>query len=113
MMKQFVVVVLLIALFSLPGCEKQDTQRCGGMDPANELPWLKNEITRLSSLSICSSISRSTYKEQTVFIFSNCTPNVNSIPFLYGCDGNKLDLSPGDYQELKFTGNIELIWKNN
>ena len=26
--------------------------------------------------------------------------------------GEKLKLTPRDYQELKFTGNIELIWKS-
>jgi hypothetical protein len=105
------ILVIYIAIFA--GCEKSTSELCGGNDPANDLLWLKQEITRLSTLTNCNSISRSTYKEQTVFIFSNCAPNVNSIPFLYDCNGNKLNLTPGDYQDLKFSGQIELIWKSN
>lgn len=112
-MYKIIGIICIICMLGLAGCEKLDSQLCGGGDPANELPWLKQEITRLSTLTHCNSISKSTYKEKTVFIFSNCVPNANSIPFLYDCDGVKLELSPGDYQELKFTGNIELIWKSN
>jgi hypothetical protein len=109
------IIVMLIILGSLTGCEK-DNQLCGGNDPANDLPWLRTEINRLSSLDDCnSSISRSTYKNQTVFIFSICSSDLYSFPFpyLYDCEGNKMNLYPSDYQELKFTGEIELIWRSN
>ena len=112
-MNKIIGTLFVVSIMILAGCEKSASQLCGGTDPANDLPWLKQEITRLGTLTNCNSISRSTYKEQTVFIFSNCAPNVNSIPFLYDCDGSKLNLSPGDYQDLKFSGNIELIWKSN
>lgn len=105
--------MLMICMMSLISCEKSGGILCGGDDPANNLTWLKQEINRLSTSGQCQSISRSTYKDQTVFILSNCNPNANSIPFLYDCEGVKLDLSPADYQDLKFTGNIELIWKSN
>lgn len=111
-MNKIIGFVLVIYAMSLMSCEKSAVKLCGGTDPATDLMWLKQEINRLSTSPNCNSISRSTYKEKTVFIFSNCTPNANSIPFLYDCDGNKLALTPGDYQVLKFTGNIELIWKN-
>lgn len=113
MMNKIICIICVISVLGLTGCEKVNGELCGGNDPANDLPWLKQEIARLSASTHCNSISRSTYKEQTVFIFSNCAANAYSIPFLYDCDGHKLDLSPGDYQELKFTGNIELIWKSN
>ncbi len=113
MINKIISIISVICLISLGACEKSESKLCGGNDPANDLPWLKQEITRLTTSTHCNSISRSTYKEQTVFIFANCSPNAFSIPFLYDCDGSKLHLSPGDYQELKFTGNIELIWKSN
>jgi len=104
------------ALFSgaclLFSCEKSNSL-CGGNDPINDLPWLEQEISRLSSLNQCYNISRSTYEKQTVFIISNCEPYINSVPLLYNCDGNVLNLSATDYQNLKFSGSIELIWKSN
>lgn len=96
----------------MTGCEEKENPLCGGSDPASDLPWLKQEINRLSAISSCNSISRSTYKKETVFIFSSCEPNFNSIPFLYRCDGTRINLEPADYQDLKFTGSIELIWKS-
>lgn len=112
-MNKIIGLVFVISAMSLMSCEKTSIPLCGGNDPSTELTWLRQEIVRLSTSASCNSISRSTYKEKTVFIFSNCAPNAFSIPFLYDCNGTKLDLSPGDYQELKFTGKIELIWKNN
>lgn len=108
-----IILTLFVATTMLFGCEKSN-QLCGGNDPKNDLPWLKAEIALLSKSSNCNSISRSTYKENTVFIFSSCdSSSLNSIPFLYDCGGKKLNLLPADYQELKFTGEIELIWKSN
>ena len=112
-MKHTILTIIgVIIITFLGGCEKLGSQLCGGSDPVNELPWLKQEINRLSASPNCNSISRSTYKEQTVYIFTNCEPNVNSIPFLYNCDGVKLELTPSDYQALNFTGSIELVWKS-
>lgn len=111
-MNKIIGLVLVIYAMSLMSCEKLAVNLCGGSDPATDLMWLNQEINRLSPSPNCNIISRYTYKEKTVFVFSNCTPNANSNPFLYDCDGNKPVLTPGDYQELKFTGNIELIWKN-
>ncbi|MDO8993073.1 MAG: hypothetical protein Q7U83_08420 [Daejeonella sp.] len=103
---------LLSGVCLLFSCEKSNSS-CGGNDPMNDLPWLEQEIGRLSSLNQCYNVSRSTYEKQTVFIVSNCEPNINSVPLLYNCDGNVLNLSATNYQNLKFTGSIELIWKSN
>ena len=105
----FIALMLATGIFS--GCEKSNDV-CGGDNPEKQLSWLKNEIQRLENLNSCNSISRSTYKEQTVFILTNCDPNAISIPLLYNCDGMQLTLSQADYRELKFTGEIELIWKS-
>ena len=94
-------------------CEKSATDLCGGERPEETLTWLKAKISVLSSSADCSSISRSTFKNQTVFILANCGPNFNSVPALYDCDGKQLQLSIEEYQNLNFTGPIELIWKNN
>lgn len=111
-MKQFAVLLLMLIMGLNSSCEKTFSELCGGSDPDKTLPWLKNEIERLRASAFCSTISRSTYKNETVFILSNCDPNVSSIPFLYDCDGNTLNLTDDDYRNLKFTGPIELIWKN-
>ena len=111
-MKSLIIFALFFFLGLTSACDKSDSQLCGGNDPDKNLPWLKDEIQRLSSSSFCNSISRSIYKNQTVFIFSNCDPNVDSRPLLYNCEGNELNLSTEDYQNLNFTGDIELIWKN-
>ena len=104
--------VLLFSLCLFLSCEKSGSL-CGGNDPINDLPWLKQEIIRLGSLHQCYNVSRSTYEKQTVYIISNCEPTINSLPLLHNCDGNVLNLSAADYQNLKFTGSIELIWKSN
>ena len=112
-MKQLVLVAIILLFTGIySACEKSASELCGGDEPDKNLPWLKNEIERLNTTPFCNSISRSTYKNQTVFIFSICEPNVDSIPQLYTCDGKKLDLTPKDYQDLNFTGSIDLIWKN-
>jgi hypothetical protein len=111
-LKLFFIAVLFFSACLLLSCEKSNSL-CGGNDPMNDLPWLEQEINHLSSLNQCYNISRSTYERQTVFIISNCEPNTNSVPLLYNCDGIILNLSVADYQNLKFTGSIELIWKSN
>lgn len=111
-MSKIIQLIFSISVIGLTGCGKT-SQLCGGDDPGNDLPWLKQEISRLRTLTNCNSISRSTYKNQTAFIFSNCDLNSNSIPSLLNCNGDKLNLSNADYQNLKFTGDIQLIWKSN
>jgi len=111
-LKLFCIAALFFSACLLLSCEKSNSL-CGGKDPMNDLPWLGQEIARLGSLNQCYNVSRSTYEKQTVFIISNCEPNINSVPLLYNCDGNVLNLSVADYQNLKFTGSIELIWKSN
>ena len=111
-MRQTFVIILLFFMGLTSACEKSSAQLCGGDEPEKTLPWLRNEIERLSTSEFCYSFSRSTYKNQTVFILATCDPNVDSIPFLYDCDGTKLNLTVEDYQNLNFTGDIELIWKN-
>lgn len=110
-MKTFIIVALLFLMGLNSACEKSDSQLCGGEDPDKSLPWLKAEIQRLSSSTLCNSISRSTYKNQTVFIFATCDPFVDSKRLLYDCEGSELNLSDEDYRNLNFTGEIELIWK--
>ena len=112
-MKQLIILItLIIVMGGNSACKKSSSQLCGGNNPDKNLPWLKKEIEDLSSSPFCSSISRSTYKNQTVFILSNCDPNVDSIPFIFDCNGNKLNLTTEEYRNLNFTGSIELIWKN-
>ena len=112
-MKQLMLIAIILLFTGIySACEKSASELCGGDEPDKNLPWLKNEIERLNTTPFCHSISRSTYKNQTVFIFSICEPNVDSIPQLYTCDGKKLDLTPKEYQDLNFTGPIDLIWKN-
>lgn len=105
-------MVLFITGLLTAGCEKSTTDLCGGDQPQETLPWLKGKIGSLSVSPYCYSISRSTYKNHTVFIIANCDPNVNSIPALYNCDGVQLALTEEDYRNLNFIGPIELIWKN-
>lgn len=121
-MKWSIGLILLVITALHSSCEKSSSSSldsaqfsmagCGGDQPAKTLPWLKSEIERLSSSAFCHSISRSTYKNQTVFIVSNCEPNVDSVPILYTCDGRQLNLTMEEYRNLSFTGPIELVWKN-
>ena len=112
-MKQIMLLAIILLFTGIySACEKSSTQLCGGDNPDKNLPWLKNEIERLSASPFCYSISRSTYKNQTIFILATCDPFVDSRPILFDCDGNELKLTAKDYQNLYFTGAIELIWTN-
>jgi hypothetical protein len=111
-MKRSILILLVLTGLMTAACEKSSSEFCGGDRPEKTLTWLKEEIDLRSSSPYCQSISRSTYRNQTVFIFTFCDPNVNSIPQLYDCDGNLLSLTVEEYQNLNFTGPIELIWKN-
>lgn len=111
-MKRRVLITLFSISIIINGCEKSSTEQCGGDQPEKSLTWLKTKIEVLASSPFCYSIARSTYKSQTVFIVSTCDPNVDSRPELYYCNGNQLTLTTEEYQNLNFTGNIDLIWKN-
>jgi hypothetical protein len=106
------MIFLITGFISLNSCEKAG-RLCGGNDPKNDLPWLKVEISRLSSQNKCYTISRSSYNTETVFIISSCEANINSVPLLYRCNGTLINLSESELKGVKFTGKIELIWKSN
>lgn len=67
-MNKIICAMGLICMMVFGACEKSVSHLCGGDSPAISLPWLRQEITRLSTSTQCNSISRSTYKEKTVFI---------------------------------------------
>jgi hypothetical protein len=111
MQKIWIILLVAVTAFS-SGCQKSSSPLCGGEDPEKTLPWLKEMTDTLNTSSFCYAISRATYKNQTAFILTTCDPYVDSLPLLYDCDGNKLNLTADDYRELKFTGVIEPIWRN-
>ena len=111
-MKRPVLIIFFSIFIMITGCEKSTSEHCGGNRPDETLIWLKTRIGGLAKSTECYSISRSTYKSQTVFILSNCQPNVNSIPALYDCNGTQLTLTTEEYRNLNFLGPIEFIWKN-
>ncbi len=103
---------MILAMATGFSCNKDSSPLCGGDRPEKELAWLKDKIQELSTSPYCYGISRGVYRDRTVFVIMNCEPDMNSIPVLYDCNGMQLNLSTIDYQELKFTGAMELIWKN-
>jgi hypothetical protein len=105
-------ILLFLLIASNLSCQKSSSLLCGGDDPDKTLPWLKNKIEALNASPYCFSVSRSTYKNETVFILASCDPLLDSIPLLFDCDGKQLNLTTAEYQNLNFTGPIELIWKN-
>ena len=109
----FIIALLFIFLGFNGACKKSDSTLCGGDYPDKTLPWLKAKIDTLSSSQFCNSISRSTYKNQTVFIQANCSPNVDSKNLFFDCDGTMLKLTVEEYRNLILTGPTELIWRSN
>jgi hypothetical protein len=110
---RIILIVLFIFLGINSSCKKSGSALCGGDHPDKTLPWLKAKIETLSASQFCNSISRSTYKNQTVFIQANCSPNVDSINLFFDCDGTMLKLTAEEYQNLILTGPTELIWRSN
>ncbi|MBC7744703.1 MAG: hypothetical protein H7096_06335 [Flavobacterium sp.] len=112
-MRKFIVYATVFSIIGFQiSCKKTASEFCGGKNPAESLSWLKTKIQNLNTSTLCQSISRSKYKNQTVFILSSCDPLAIGIPVLYNCEGNQLKLTDAEYQNLGFTGGIELIWKN-
>lgn len=110
-MKQLLIVFLIFLAGLTSSCEKSSSALCGGTEPHKTLPWLKLEIEKIKASQTCHSISRSTYRDQTVYIIANCDPATNSVPQLFDCNGKPFSVD--NYLGMKFTGPIELIWKNN
>jgi hypothetical protein len=111
-MKRIWIILIVLASGLVLSCEKSSSELCGGDAPEKTLPWLKQMTDSLSTSPYCFAISRAVYKKQTVFISMTCDPLLDGVPFLYNCEGQKLNLSADDYRELKFTGPMEPIWKN-
>lgn len=111
-MRKILYAWIVLAIFMGSACQKASSPLCGGTDPERSLPWLKEMTDSLSTSTFCYAISRATYQGQSVFILTTCDPFVDSIPFLYDCEGNKLHLTDEDYRNLKFSGEIEPIWRN-
>lgn len=118
-----VVFIVLLMLAVISSCKEKQTfdsssdslaaTACGGSNPVETLPWLKSLTTELRKSEFCQRIVRATYKGQTVFISSICSPNVNSIDVLYDCSGKQLNLSADDYRNLTFTGEVEEVWRKD
>lgn len=112
-MKQFIFLLVMVLIVLTISCEKSSPLLCGGTEPVKSLPWLKMEVERINASGYCHTISRATYNNQTVYIVATCDPAIDSIPQLYDCDGNVLNIPGDNYQDIKFTGPVELIWKTN
>ena len=46
-MNKIIGITFVIYVMVFAGCEKSTYELCGGNDPANDLQWLKQEITDL------------------------------------------------------------------
>jgi hypothetical protein len=106
----------LLSLLLFGRCGEHDSQipeQCGLADPAQDLPWLKDEIAFLEEnshgLRQYSSISMGTYKGQAVFINGNCCPFCNYVILVRDCDGDVLFY--GNDEQFADIKNIKIIWQ--
>jgi hypothetical protein len=89
-------IVFLFTLFiGVIACSNDlDDTTCATNDPANDLEWLKEEIAAIaadtSDFAKYRFIEQATFKGATIFIFSNCCLDCNSVVNVFNCQGELL-----------------------
>ena len=102
-------IVLLLSII-VSACKYNDMPAniCEVRDPANDLPWLKEEIQNLEQSSIREyfRVEKVEYNGETGFYISNCCPFCDTIPIFYKCSGDHVIVT--DLSKLVLKG---VIWQ--
>ena len=85
----FLFIVLLLT--SCIDCDRDAERTCDASDPLTQLPWLKQERLEMESMTADLRpyfyIASGRYKNQRVFVFSDCCPNCGTISEVKDCYG--------------------------
>jgi len=97
-MKRFVRFALLL-LIVVSACKYNDVNEvaCDVSDPANNLPWLKDQIHEIeqSPLRKYYRVEKVEYKGETGFYITNCCPFCDTFPVFYRCSGEAIPYVAG------------------
>ncbi len=89
------IVFLLLTFPLVIACSNDhDDSTCATTNPANDLAWLEEAIAAIeadtSDLAKYFFIEQATFRGATVFVFSNCCPNCNTVVNVFDCQGELL-----------------------
>jgi hypothetical protein len=104
-MNRFIIFMTLIAMLS--GCSAQQDEpglmvaNCGVKNPAQDLPWLKEIITKAEEDkatmahkgNYLGTIYLDTYQNQSVFMIKMMMGSGGLYAYLFGCDGKRVAFS--------------------
>lgn len=109
LLKFAVVIVFLIS------CKSDEViPDCNFDNPLEGLAWLKEKTIELQNSTHQQIINEANYKNQTVFVFSVCCSNCNTVVTVYDCQGNKLGLVGNQEDNISSNDlkNTKEIWKS-
>lgn len=116
-MKHLVYLSLIFIIISSCSNDKENdfsSLICNVEKPIEDLDWLESEIDILTDEGDpYNYIKQAEYNNQTVFIFANCNPLVNSVFFVKTCDGQNIGIIGTREQDIPWCilNNGEIIWK--
>lgn len=85
---------------------------CAIENPIENLNWLKSEIDILEKEAY-NYVKQAKYNDQTVFVFANYNPFINSVFLVKNCEGNNIGIIGNREQDIPFKILDEgvIIWK--
>ena len=118
------VYKILIVCFLFFSCNNADDLRndniksfCSTENPTENLAWLKDEINEreqnITQFSKYDYIVQSTHDGETIIIYANCNPLVNSVLPVYNCEGEFVAIIGSRNQDIPFEvlSAGQIIWK--
>lgn len=118
-MKRLVSLSLIFIIISSCSNNKENdfsSLICNVEKPTEDLDWIESEIDILTDEGDqYNYIKQAEYNNQTVFIFANCNPFVNSVFFVKTCDGQNIGIIGTREQDIPWSilNNGEIIWKTD
>lgn len=89
-----------LAVMACTECDRENQRECEVSEPSAGLAWLEQERAGIESMDADLRsyfyIASGRYKNQKVFVLSDCCPHCNTISEVKDCSGNLLGLLQAD-----------------
>ena len=109
------IISLSFFLLLIMSCSSDDNNLvCSVENPIENLNWLKSEIDLLkNNEEEYNYVTQTKHNDQTVFVFANCNPLINSVFLVKNCEGNNIGIIGMGEQDIPSTilDNGIIIWK--
>ena len=98
---------IFILVISITACEPEKAPLvCGGEDPLNDLPWLKEMVVEYEQYKD-SYLVQADLHGNTVFFFGSCCTACNWAIIPYDCDGGQLKIANLKFESFE---SWKIIW---